>query len=214
MRRALYTGGALETHERVVVGLAGGLVDRLAVQQHVALRPVHLEVPGLDLGDPRPPLEAAARRDEPHAVSVDEPQPGGILAGDEHVLARGAGERVDASLDHRVELLAAARGNVELAVAGTATLRRRARELRLAVGRRERPVRVEPRPPPLDALPALRELLDARVERDRAGDLVADRLRRGERDARAQLRPHPRGHLAEDLPLRLGAADAAAAHLG
>ena len=56
---------------------------------------------------------------EEDGVAVTETQAGSIFRGDENVVAsRGAGERVAVGIDHRVELLAAASGEVEAEAGG------------------------------------------------------------------------------------------------
>src|SRR6267143_1850126 len=101
-----------------------------------------------------------------------------------------------------------------MAVGDRELLRRDGDEVRTAVGRQEAPAVAEAFPTPLDLVAALGEVLDAVVEADDARDLVADLLRRRERDHARVLRIDAAREVDEDLPLRARFADARAWDLG
>src|SRR5690606_22263399 len=102
-----------------------------------------------------------------------EPQALGVGSGDEDVVAFGAGERVAILLDHRVELLAAARGEDEgIGIRREAQRRRRNRhQMRLAVDRGKRTMLAEPRAAPLELVALEGELFDPGIGWDGLRDI-------------------------------------------
>ena len=181
-----WRGGRLERHHRVVVRLHRRVIDRRC--RRAATLPsgqCTSRLPGvIGAAFRRPRYEPAAARSATAVPSASASRVE-ISATDQDVVAAGARERIDLTLDHRVELLAAPRRDTERAGRVDRALERHdrgvrrphgidRREMRLAVGRREVAVGIERRAAPLELIALGCEPFDACVERDRR-----ERSRRG-----------------------------------
>ena len=111
-------------------------------------------------------------------------------------------------------MLAAARRQVKGIVGGGAPGQRDGGEARLSAGDREPSAGVELVAAPLDLVALFRERRDPRVEGNGERDFLPDRRRPREADAVRGRGPRPRRHLAQDLPLRPRAGNAAPGDLG
>ena len=81
----------------------------------VGFGPVHLQRTARQTGEAQEPIEGTGVGGECHGVAIGEAEFRGIGRIDVHGVTTGAGERVDIAEHHRIELLAAARGDGEQA---------------------------------------------------------------------------------------------------
>ena len=186
----------------VVVGHAAAGVDHTARDQHVALGEVHLEVAARDRRQEDAPHEDPGLVDQLHLVVVLDVERGGVVGIHQHGVARGAIDRIDFGVDHRVELPPAPGRDHEPAIATLFAGKRHHSEVSLTVGGREVPISAQMRASVLDRVAGLREALDPVVGGNNAGDLLAYRRATVAPQDPGPLGSNRLGKLEKDPPLR------------
>src|SRR5690606_25549352 len=96
-------GGAFQPDDRVVVGHAGLWGSAGAVDEHLPLRPVHLQVARGHRGAQDPPAQAAVGAGEHDRFAIGEAEAVRVERVDQHGLANGSVERVPPLVHHAVE---------------------------------------------------------------------------------------------------------------
>ncbi len=195
-------------HTRVVVRHLRLRRAQIAREQDVALGPVDLDVAAADRADARDSGQRSVVAAHQHGVAVVQAQLGGVVLAEQNVVAQRAGQRVAARLDHRVELLAAPRGQPQAAVVGLRIGERDRHEAGTPVRAREAPSFAEAAASDLELVAAVLQPGDRLVAGNDDCDLAADRIGVGESHGTRALRPRPGRQFPEDAPLRAGLTDA------